>query len=320
MDATGPTIRFVGDLRDPWVTQILGSISGLSDVHAVMCDGEVPDRLFEPDQPPRLLILHRTRLSVADTARIALWRSVPPSGSTPRVILCFSPYVRYAEMERCSRGVDLAISEATAVETLPRHVNRLLEGRDEPALQASDPDDLPVQVISSNHDLRAVLSDICQAAGFKMTSGRELTAPWQARAAGVDGAATKVLTLWDVPVLEPDWTTWLEERAKLSPVLALLGFADRATVSQARASGAEACLDLPVDVNDLVHVIERLNRKVRSDAASKVEGRIEPAHTVPPAPVSRGKRGRAVIQQRATRPALWSEDNIQSTIHNEKPT
>ena len=30
MDATGPTIRFVGDLDDPWVMEILGSISDLS--------------------------------------------------------------------------------------------------------------------------------------------------------------------------------------------------------------------------------------------------------------------------------------------------
>ncbi len=40
------------------------------------------------------------------------------TNTMPRVILCFSPYVRYAELERCSRGVDVAIPEAIAVETL----------------------------------------------------------------------------------------------------------------------------------------------------------------------------------------------------------
>lgn len=319
MDATGPTIRFVGDLGDPWVMEILGSISDLSEVHAVMCVGDVPDRLFEPDQPPRLLIVHRTRLSQADAARIEQWRSVPRVNALPRVILCFSPYVRYAELERCSRGVDLAISEATAVETLSRHVSRLLERRDEPPRAAPAADCLPVQVISSNHELRAVLSEICLAEGFKVSSGREFTAQWQGRAAGADRAANQMLTLWDIPVLVADWPRLLEERTKLGPVVALLGFADRATVGQARASGAAGCLDLPLDVNDLVHVIERVNRKLRSDSSTKFEGRIEPAHAVPPGPVSRAKRGRAAIRQREARPPLWSEDEAASTIKNEKP-
>ena len=319
MDATGPTIRFVGDLGDPWVMEILGSISDLSEVHAVMCAGEVPERLFEPDQPPRLLIVHRTRLSQADAARIEQWRSVPRVNALPRIILCFSPYVRYAELERCSRGVDLAISEATAVETLSRHVSRLLERRDEPPRAAPAADCLPVQVISSNHELRAVLSEICLAEGFKVSSGREFTAQWQGRAAGADRAANQMLTLWDIPVLVADWPRLLEERTKLGPVVALLGFADRATVGQARASGAAGCLDLPLDVNDLVHVIERVNRKLRSDSSTKFEGRIEPAHAVPPGPVSRAKRGRAAIRQRETRPPLWSEDEAASTINNEKP-
>lgn len=319
MDATGPTIRFVGDLGDPRVMEILGSISDLSEVHAVMCVGDVPDRLFGPDQPPRLLIVHRTRLSQADAARIEQWRPVPRVHALPRVILCFSPYVRYAELERCSRGVDLAISEATAVETLSRHVSRLLEGRDEPPRADPAADCLPVQVISSNHELRAVLSELCLAEGFKVSSGREFTAQWQGRAAGADRAANQMLTLWDIPVLEPDWPRLLEERTKLGPVVALLGFADRATVGQARASGAAGCLDLPLDVNDLVHVIERVNRKFRADSSSKTEGRIEPAHAVPPAPVSRAKRGRAAIRQRETRPPLWSEDEAASTINSQAP-
>jgi len=319
MDATGPTIRFVGDLDDPWVREILGSITDLVDVHAVMCAGEVPERLFEPDRPPRLLIMHRSRLSQADAARIDQWRPVARANAMPRVILCFSPYVRYAELERCARGVDLAIPEATALETLARHASRLLERRDEPPRPPEAADCLPLQVISSNHELRSVLSEICLAEGFKVTSGREFTARWQGRAAAADGAATKVLTLWDIPVLEPDWPRSLEERTQFGPVIALLGFADRATVGQARASGAAACLDLPVDGNDLIHVIERVNRKLRSDSSTRTESRIEPAHAVPPAPASRAKRGRTAIRQRQMRPPLWSEDEAASTINNEKP-
>jgi len=211
MDATGPTVHFVGDLDDPWVREILGSIADLPEVHAVMCAGEVPERLFEPDQPPRLLIVHRTRLSQADAVRIDQWRSVARANAMPRVILCFSPYVRYAELERCARGVDLTIPEATAVETLSRHVGRLLERRDEPRRAALSGDCLPVQVISSNHELQAVLSEICLAEGFQVTSGREFPVNFQGRAEGASPAASQVLTLWDIPELEPDWARSLEQ-------------------------------------------------------------------------------------------------------------
>ena len=117
----------------------------------------------------------------------------------------------------CSRGVDLAIPEATAVETLSRHVIRLLERRDEPPRELLAASCLPVQVISSNHELRAVLSEICLAEGFKVTSSREFTAPCQSRAAAADRAASQVLTLWDIPVLEPDWPGLLEERTQSWP-------------------------------------------------------------------------------------------------------
>ena len=276
MDITEPRIRFVGDLGDPWVTEILSSISDRPGLHAVMCDGEVPDRIFEPDQPPRLLILHRTRLSQADAARIDQWRSVARTGPMPRVILCYSPYVRYAELERCSRGVDLMIPEATAIETLSRHTSRLLDRRSEQTREAIAADCLPVQVISSNYELRAVLTEICLAEGFKVTSDQDFSLPSQGRIAREERTSGQMLTMWDIPVLEPNWPRWLEDRAKLGPVLGLMAFADRATVGQARASGALACLDLPVDVNDLVHVILRVNRKLRSDSTSRPSSRIEP--------------------------------------------
>jgi CheY-like chemotaxis protein len=213
----------------------------------------------------------------------------------------------------------VAIPETTAVETLTRHVSRLLERREEPGCGTEAADCLPVQVISSNHELRAVLSEICLAEGFEAASGREFTANWQGRSAAADRTASRAVTLWDIPVLEPDWPRLLEERTKLGPLIALMGFADRAIAAQARASGAAACLDLPVDVNDLVHVIERVNRKLRSGSLITTESRIEPAHAVPPAPASRAKRGRAAIRQRQMRPLLWSEDPGASTIHNEKP-
>ena len=235
------------------------------------------------------------------------------------MILCFSPYVRYAELERCSRAVDATIPETTAIETLPRHVCRLLAGQGEPPQEALATNCLPLQVISSNHELRSILSEICKAEGFEVTSGPEHMIPWHSRASTTDRTGSPVLTIWDVPALEPDWQRWLQHRTQLGPVLALIGFGDRATVGQARNSGAAACLDLPVDASDLIHVIGRINRKMLADYSSNSEGRVEPAHVVPPAPVSRARRGRAAISQRTTHPPVWSEGEPPSTISREKP-
>ncbi|MGO9233088.1 MAG: hypothetical protein ACLP4V_02985 [Methylocella sp.] len=110
-----------------------------------------------------------------------------------------------------------------------------------------------------------------------------------------------------------------ERKPADSDMAAQRGGRDPIELRMAIQSGAAGCLDLPLDVNDLVHVIERVNRKLRSDSSTKFEGRIEPAHAVPPGPVSRAKRGRAAIRQQETRPPLWSEDEAASTINNEKP-
>jgi hypothetical protein len=88
------------------------------------------------------------------------------------------------------------------------------------------------------------------------------------------------LCVWDVPVLEPGWSKDLSRRAKLGMVVALMGFADRSLVRQARAAGASACLDLPCDPADLVDVLDRL-------ASLRLDG----AHDVPPpATLRRGHR------------------------------
>ncbi|MEJ7639102.1 MAG: hypothetical protein WKF75_14300 [Singulisphaera sp.] len=73
-------------------------------------------------------------------------------------------------------------------------------------------------------------------------------------------------------------------------MVALLGFADRATVGQARAHGASACLELPYDLADLVFVLDRL-------AAS----RAVPAHEVPPPPAAARRRHDLAGRRRAER-------------------
>ena len=53
-----------------------------------------------------------------------------------------------------------------------------------------------------------------------------------------------------MPVLESEWPTRLASLARLGPVVALLGFADRSTVTLARRQGAAA--------HDLRAALERM--------------------------------------------------------------
>src|SRR5205814_1629995 len=97
-------------------------------------------------------------------------------------------------------------------------------------------------------------------------------------------ALQRVLTIWEVPVLEPGWAERLERRAlRTGPVIALAGFADRATITRAKASGAVAGLDLPCNLDDLLDVIDRTVRSTLSEVWP-VPARVEPPHTLPPPP------------------------------------
>jgi ActR/RegA family two-component response regulator len=74
----------------------------------------------------------------------------------------------------------------------------------------------------------------------------------------------------------------------VASVIALLGFADRGSVTQAREAGAVACLDWPCDVDDLVYVLDRT-------AASVEATQGDPAHPVPPSPVLIRRRDRVEV-------------------------
>ena len=236
MDATIPTIGFAGDLGDPWVAGIARALSGFDLVPCEEPGGGLPRRAFEPDAGLKILVMHRSRLSPADVARLEELRRELGPAAWPRIILCVSPYVRYADRSR--RGAT------------------------------------PVEVVSSDYELRRVLREAAAHAGYRATDAAAL-------AVGPEAAAGRALTVWDVPVLEPRWEERLERRCRLGPVLALLGFADRAAVAQARDAGASACLDLPCALDDLIDALDRM-------AKGFVRPRAEPAH----AAIARGARPR----------------------------
>lgn len=303
-DATVPAVWFVGDLSDPWVVAIAEVLAGCADIMQVHCAGELAERPFDVDKPPALLVVHRQRITPRDAQQLKEYRISPVKGDPSAIVLCVGPYVRYDELERWSSLADLVISEATAAEVLPRHVKRIV-GRPEDEAKRVRPTELIIEVVSHNHDLRQAIVDACAGTSLQVLAARDLEcprAPGEARTRPQAAAPRPKLTIWDVPLLEPDWSQRLERRARLTgPVIALLGFADRESVTVAKACGAVACLELPYNVDDLCDVIVRVTRD-RLPEFDMARTRTEPPHHLPPPP-SRRKRS----QEAAPGPVPWSD-------------
>jgi hypothetical protein len=244
---------FVGDLDDPWVVAIADA---LPRAHRLHRPGDLPETWPVEGRMPSAVIVHRAILTPTDAQRIVRLRS--GWERPPRLVLCVGPHARYVEVERWSRLVDVVIPEATAPETVARHAFESGRG---PRHSGPRP---RVAIVSTNHELRTTLADACGSGGYLA----EPSADW------VDIAPGRPI-VWDVPVLEPGWADRLARRAKVSPVVVLMGFADRATVAAARENGASACLDLPCDSEDLIATLDRVTAARPS----------EPAHTVPPPPM-----------------------------------
>ena len=262
----GRPVRFVGDLDDPWVVSIADALAG--STLRRHCPGDLPDGFADSavaGEPPGVVVLHRSVLTRHDAAQVARLRAgrLPPQ----RVVLCFGPHTRHVELERWSALVDAALPEATARDTIAR---RVLVGESAMPRGPVGPR-RRIAVVSTNSRLRSTLGDICESAGWSVTSARD----WSD--APAHGPA-----VWDVPVLEPGWADELGRRSRSGPVVALIGFASRELVAEARARGAVACLEWPVDLADLAAVLDRLPTQ-----------RPEAAHETPPPPASRRRSGNA---------------------------
>ena len=190
-----------------------------------------------------------------------------------RIVLCLGPYARHVDLERWAPLVDVVVPEATARETVARHLG--------PGATASPaPPRKPgrrVAVVSSNGALRQTIAEAVEAAGYAVAPARD----WQD--APASGPA-----VWDVPVLEDGWDGELERRSRRGPVIALLGFADRRFVTLAAKAGACACLELPFDLVDLTAALDRLP----SNTIAQLP------HSTPPPPA--GRRSPAVPRPGAT--------------------
>ncbi len=257
MEGPERAVWFAGDLDDPWVAEIAEALP--RETFRLDCPADLPEA-WPIDRPtPAALVLHRSNLTATDAQR--LMRLKARADRTPRLILCVGPHARYADVERWSRVVDVVLPEATARESVARHAL---------GLERQPPRSRPrVAIVSTNFELRTTLAEAARLGGF---APEPFIEPADAPAG--------IVTVWDVPVLEPDWPDRLAKLARSSPVVALIGFADRSTVALAREHGALACLDLPCEIADLLAALDRLET-----ARPR-----EPAHDLPPAPM--GKRPR----------------------------
>ncbi|HEX8203886.1 MAG TPA: hypothetical protein VF590_25650 [Isosphaeraceae bacterium] len=270
MQGPTPTCWFVGDPDDAWAAAIAAALPG--GTRRIPCAGDLPGAW--PDGAiPATVVLHRPRIgpSDAESLRRLRARRNPP----PRVVLCVGPHARAHQFDRWCGLADVVLPEATAQETVARHVGI-------PAPAAGPPP--AVAVVVADFELRRTLADLLRAAGFPAEPAR-----------GWPDAAPELPAVWDVPVLDPDWPSVLSAQAASRAVVTLLGFADRATVGLARAGGAAACLDLPCDADDLTFVLDRLARR----PAARRRG--EPAHALPPAPAAWRRRPRSVQEQSLSR-------------------
>jgi len=311
MDSTEGAILFLGDLSDPWVVSIADVLPAPASVHRVDCSGDLPDRPFDSRRPPRVIVVHRHYGNAGDAKRIKSWRDPRASGNAPALLLCFSPYFRYEELESVSGLFDLIIPEATATDVLPGRVARLFDGKACPGSRAEGIS-FRIEMACGTDELGEVLVQRCADAGYRVEKVDDSSIGEDSRPRVSPVSTTeRVLTIWEVPVLGQSWPERLDRRALATgPVIGLMGFADRSTVTLAKAKGACACLELPCDSDDLLDVIDRITRSIPLEKWP-LPPRAEPPHVLPPRP---RRRVSAPTNSAAAAPSLWSDHRPPSTI------
>jgi hypothetical protein len=309
MDAKPDAIYLMGDLSDPWVSSIGDGFPARYQVNRVDCPEDVPDRAFSSGRPPLLIVVHRNRLCDDDARRIVSWRGIAAPHESPLVVLCVSPYVRYEELERWRGIADIVLSDATARDILPARLSRRSEGRRDVRARTNGPP-FRVEVAGSIDAVCSMVVEACAGAGYRVRQVSDLLLGELAGGRRSNPSSSeRVLTIWDVPVLEPGWPDQLERRVRQTgPVITLLGFADRASVTVARGRGAAACLELPFDFDDLFFLIDRTveNRPIET---WPVPARLEPPHLLPPR-----SRQRAAAGDVPSAGPPWSDHDRQPTI------
>ena len=198
--------------------------------------------------------------------------------------------------------VDLVLSEATAADVIPgtwpacwTAARRCPRAQSGPAVR--------VLVASANSELCQTIAEACAAAGYpveRQTTRRSATGPSPLGNGKPSRSGETLLTVWDVPVLE-EWTERLTRHAQHpGPIVGLMGFPDRNMVA-AKSKGAIACLELPLNLDDLIDVIERFASSLARDPHA-ADPRRTTAHA-PSTPTPRARRSRTSTNPTVASPA-----------------
>ena len=311
MDSKEERVLFFGDLSDPWVAAIVDSLPAPATIQRVNCSGDLPDLAFDPrhaaasDRRPSALCERRRCEADQELVR---FQGVPRrAGADP----LFQPLSALCGTGALSNLFDQTIPEATAADVLPGRVARLIAGQSASEVPTARPS-FRVEIACGTDELGDSLVETCADAGYRVEKvddagfGEDLRA-WVSPVATTE----RVLTIWEVPVLKPGWADRLGRRAiAMGPIIGLMGFAERSTVTLAKANGACACLELPSDRDDLLEVIDRVTRSIPL-GKWPLPPRAEPPHVLPP----RSRRRVAALPSSLPgERSLWSDQRPPSTI------
>ena len=143
-----------------------------------------------------------------------------------------------------------------------------------------------IEVAGGDDELSSRPGDACVRGRLRRQDGGRSGDRRQCRLARsgptADPAGERVLTIWEVPVLEAGWARRLEWRARRTgPVIALAGFRGSRGRDPRREAGAVACLELPCDLDDLIDAVDRVVGATPPDSWP-IPARAEPPHVLPP--------------------------------------
>ncbi|MFV8752224.1 response regulator [Nannocystaceae bacterium ST9] len=114
-----------------------------------------------------------------------------------------------------------------------------------------------VLVVDDNEELAENIAEILSDVGVKVTVARDAAS---ALAAFDECEWSLVVTDVRMPKIDGlELLTMLKERRPSTPILVMTGFADPDTVARAQRSGAFAVVHKPVDLDDLIGLIERIS-------------------------------------------------------------
>ena len=233
-----PAPILAGDAEDPLFQLLLENPSLANCTH--VCVRGFTAWAARQEKPPGCVVLHAVNPEPSALRWFSEWRRL--AGKQIRLILSTSLTARYRQLEPWYGVCDALISEVTAVAAIGRYIDNPRPSEPDPAARRRR-----ITVISPDFEMRVMLADACQRAGYRARPVRT----WAESRGGS-------IAVWDVPVLQDHWMSALNLESRRRRIVGIAGFCDRSILRAMCVSGASACLDLPFQVEDLGWVLDRV--------------------------------------------------------------